>query len=688
MSTLLPSFVFAELPCDLPAGFSAVPLTLEQQASASRLCVVVRVNRDGAPAPKGEQTPLIVLREMLDARVLLGALCDAGGAVHEFLELWVQDVSGLDGALQTYRESQSNATLDERWGARATAIERVNHGGRLSTGWETAHPEPMFIDVKRGVPLRAVDRAGMPWVLCEDDEFLRRKGKKGYGESLERYLYLPASGEKSGLVGVAGPEALLPFDLPRAVGLGTDAVAVNPGGGLMLVLPLAQVSFEQYVDAMSGAGQEGSPESVLRARAQQVSGASGEVSRSGASYGGMAGWFGPTSASANRRLGEVLHLKLRMLSEAVGAVRAASEAGPMLNLHAESFRVRLVEGGNGSAGLPMWWTGRVSLVMPGEAIELPIPAAQAKYFLVGTDRLSVYSPTTMRSSIQGRGVMRLRRVVDAATGSSGGSPAGESGLQFGTFFEGTLASHERLSLGPNDLIWLRMTVAGVRLDCYATSQGKPGGIAGELRIQTLAQEYPPETVARLRQAEGVPIPDVMFEVLPLLSTPFDLYSMGVLAARTLLVNQTTTLPVVLDDLLSLGGLLAGEKPPTDPSVDITTALGEMIGKALAAEPRLLEALGCHRLVSDKVDPAIAAALIPGKLWHQVLATILRTFPGMGWFSKCKDYGDAPSGAPYRVYDGLMDNLHGLLIKTRSLMVSDQALSREVQGVVRELLLRV
>ena len=63
------------------------------------------------------------------------------------------------------------------------------------------------------------------------------------------------------------------------------------------------------------------------------------------------------------------------------------------------------------------------------------------------------------------------------------------------------------------------------------------------------------------------------------------------------------------------------------------------------------------------------------------------FPGTGWCARCKDFGDAPPGAPDRVYDGVLDGLHGLLTKTRSLIVSDQSMSREVHQVLKELLVR-
>jgi hypothetical protein len=679
----LPPFVLEGTPASLPPGYAFVALTPEQTGVA-RLGVIVSTT----PRPG-----LVVLREMLDARVLLGAVTDAASKVHEFVEIWVQDTAGLAGSLPTYRDNLTNRILDERWRERAKAFESLGHGGSFKTGWEDAHPEPMFADLKKLVPVRAVEKtSGSPWALCEDDEFLAKKGKPPFAASLSRFLYAPMLGDKSPLIAVAGQDALDPAAAARDLGLPSDAVPISLGG-LMMILPLAPLSFEQYADAIGGgSGGDGnhSVEAMVRARASAGSPEIGRGTANLAAGGGGWGWLGAASASPTRRLPEVLHLKLRLLAEAVAIVRACSAEGPLLNVTADSFRVHLTPGARHAAGLPAWWTGRVTLGVPGEAARLPIPGSTTPYFVAGTSRLSVYSASTLGASTQGRGTLRIRRVVDAALGSSGGTPpASGTGVAFGTMFECTLTSQERLTLGANDLVWLRFTIDGQRLDTYALAESKSSTSGAELRLRTLPQEFPagpPSTAERLTQAAGVPIPGTLFEILPLLSTPSDLYSLGVLAVRTLLVNDGTSLPVALDELMSLANAAAAEKPPEN-TADPVQALAAVLGTVMARQPRYVESLGCQRLLSDKIDPGIAAALIPARLWLETMATILRMFPGIGWFSRCRDFGDAPTGAPFRVYDPIQDQLHALLTKTRSLLIADHDLSREVHEVVRELLVR-
>src|SRR6188474_3492808 len=100
------ALVTGELGRPLPAGYAAVPLNGDPAPGSPSdngppsawplsLCVVVRtqpgVGVDGAmdPASAG---PLLILRDVLDGRVLLGCVADASGAVQQWVEIWVQDV--------------------------------------------------------------------------------------------------------------------------------------------------------------------------------------------------------------------------------------------------------------------------------------------------------------------------------------------------------------------------------------------------------------------------------------------------------------------------------------------------------------------------------------------------------------------------------------------------------------------
>src|SRR5262249_40310938 len=141
----------------------------------------------------------------------------------------------------------------------------------------------------------------------------------------------------------------------------------------------------------------------------------------------------------------------------------------------------------------------------------------------------------------GKGWLRLRNVVAEDAG--------------GVVLEGTLSTQDRVIPGKNDLVWLRIALGPTRLDLYAGVDTKGSMAPGEGRIRTIPQKFTDDVAGRLKTALGVPIPDVTFEILPLLSTPCDLYALGVLAVRTLLVGKGAPLPVALDELLSLAGVV-------------------------------------------------------------------------------------------------------------------------------------
>lgn len=195
-------------------------------------------------------------------------------------------------------------------------------------------------------------------------------------------------------------------------------------------------------------------------------------------------------------------------------------------------------------------------------------------------------------------------------------------------------------------------------------------------MRTVAQALESTVVDRLKAALGAPIQDVTFELVPLLSTPCDLYSLGVMGVRTLLVEGGRTLAVALDELLSLGRELSG------------TDKDELLIKMEALfrdDPRWNESLGAHRLLHDVKNSSVGMESIPPELWRKVLLCVLKMFTGLFSFSHCKDLGDAPPGGAHRVFDPVLEELHALMVACRTLIVSDFALNREVRKVVDDCL---
>src|SRR5438045_1656574 len=188
---------------------------------------------------------------------------------------------------------------------------------------------------------------------------------------------------------------------------------------------------------------------------------------------------------------------------------------------------------------------------------------------------------------------------------------------------------------PHVLLWIRLPLPSGRLDLYGHLYTTEGLAQGEARFRTLPQQIPDSAAAALRSAEGVSFARSPFEVAPLLSSPCDLYGLGVLAVRALLVDDEATLAVSLDEVLSLARQIAADHKPDVP-------LGERVRAIFEKDARYAQSLGCHRLVREKLEPKVAAELLPMNLWYDTLGTIIRMFPGIGPDSACKDFGDAAS----------------------------------------------
>jgi hypothetical protein len=356
---------------------------------------------------------------------------------------------------------------------------------------------------------------------------------------------------------------------------------------------------------------------------------------------------------------EALHLKLRLLADAVASVRAAVEqsGAPLLNLSAGSFRVDL---GAPGSGLPVLWTARAALIAPGDAAHLPVSGAEAEYYLrspgVG---VSVYSPDSAGRAVQGRASIRVRKV----------EPTSKSG---GAIVQGTFATQERINPSPSDLTWIRLHVGSGRIDLYGRLESDQGLAPGEWRFRTVPQRFAEAEMASLKAAEGVAMSDAPFQVIPLLSTPCDLYALGVLGVRTLLVGSGNTLPEALDELRSLARQAAEGQG----------GLGPRLAGVMEKDKRWIEALGPWRVAGDIGTPAQALDQIPLELWAEVVAMLVRMFPGASAESACRDLGDAPPGGLQAVFAKAAADLDSLVTRTRSLIVIDWRYNREVHGVIR------
>ena len=639
----------------VPEGFLAIPIHALTPAAPLRLCVLVRRTPDPVAGH------FVLLRDLPEAMVYLGCIADADNRLREWIELWVQNVDGLDASLPAFREAFSNRTLDQRWAQQVETLTALDPAGALHTGWEEKHPQPCFLDLAQAGAVHPSDATGA-WELCQNDAALEGAGLPSFGHSLFRYLWQPAAGAAARFVPVtaAAPTSSRTVSLTEAVSVSAGHLPFNPQGGLLMASTFAPFGFDEYADLLGGKPWKGLEQGKRHLVFDGV-------------YQGLDDWANIQQSGAHLFLGakgqagrfvETFHLKLQLVTALVRTVRTMTEQHqrPFLNLAADSFRVRLQSIGT---QLPLFWTAKLVLAKTGGAFALPVEDTDSRYFIrARVEGASIYLPEGIGASMQGLGSVRLRQVLPPEGGR--------------TVIEGTLVLQERQNFSQHDLFWIRLPLPTGRVDLYGHLYSAESLARGEVRFRTVGQTFSDAVLKALKGAEGASFPRSPFEVVPLLSSPCDLYSLGVLAARALLVNDQNPLPVALDELQSLARQVAAEHDTSQP-------LGQRVRTIVERETRFLDTLGPHRLVQEALDPKQAFNFLPEELWYDTLAALVRFFPGVGPDSACKDFGDVPAFALESVFNTPLADLEKLLVRSRSLIVIDWNANREINSVIANFL---
>ena len=641
----------------VPKDYVVIPIAEDQKAAALKICVLVR------PEPDPVGGYLVVLRDTIDAKVFLGCIVDASSQILEWLELWIQNTETLINSASSACQSISNTMLDNRWRQQSEAFEHLAGAAIVKTGWESEHPQPTFLDISSRSPVHPIDpNSGTHWKLCTDEGLLQQKDLPSYASSLHRYLYLPELGEESQLVpitpGAPTNASTKPFS--EICGDPAHIIPLNKGAGLMLVKKHVPIGLEAFSDILSGAAWDG----LKHGRSVLDLGDYLNVLKKNAPVLTSDGRLFLETQSQYSRLVETFHLKLRLFADVVSSVHSMVYhlQRPLLNISPENWQVKLGEPGR---GLPFLWTARAVLSNPGDAIPLAIERSDLQYYLPALESgTSIYRPLVTSLPTKGRASVRIRQVLPEASDT--------------TIIEGTFTTQERIEMARNDLVGFRVNLACGEVNLYAHLEADSAMASGEWRFRTVAQNMEDTKVSDLRAAEGVPMPEVTFEIIPLLSSPCDLYSLAVTAIRILFVDTTNSLPVVLDEILSL---------PRQIEVDYneSTSLEASISDIFSKDNRWLESLGPHHLTYDKVTSDEAFNIIPCELWWTILAIILRMFPGLGSESECKDYGDAQQGGLHKVFERTIADLDNLILRTRSLIVSDGQSNQEISAVIQRYL---
>ena len=638
------------------AGIRCVPLSTDEAAANLRLCAVLREQPDAATGH------LILLRQTPEARVILGAACDADGGVREWLELWLQDIDAQPAGETLIA---SNTARDAAWQQLVTRLRGADPEGAFSSRSEKAPPRPVFVNLATWAPWHPANESGEIEVM-QDDSALAAAGLPKYSEHTARFgraasggPFVPLNAEAKTFSQSAADTVAWPALQPK----GANLVALNPGGGMIFARRFAPLAVEEFAELLGGRPWSGL---VNAKRPFRLSGVYRELDDETEMRAGGQHYYGARRDQAGR-LAEVLCLKLLLAEQCVRAVaeEVRRTALPLLNVTPDSFRVSLAAL---SGNLPFCWASRVTLVRPGDAVAMDVPSSNTRYFASRVPpAASIYRPEELGVPRAGVGHVRIRRILTPADG--------------GIALEGTLSSHERLNVQPNELLRLRLPLkdAGtVELIGYIDT--KAAMAPGEAAFRTIPLNFDEARSATLRSYEGIPFSQIPFEVLQPLSSPCDIYSLGVLALRLLYAGSDLTLPVILDTALSLLRAATAENSDAE---NAGASLESRIVHLLNADERWLATLGPQHLIrpSKEGEAVVVAGSLPVEIWARVLACILPFFPGRSPDAFCRDLADAPTLAPHTPFDTALRTLGRALNTARALFLSDWKQNEEVVGIL-------
>jgi hypothetical protein len=634
-------------------GYRGVSLRAEDRDAPIAICLFVRTDPSDSP-------PFILLRETMDASIYLGSIVDRVGHPKALVEIWVQNVDRVAFSFRAQLEPLTNSVLDRRWSDRVAMFRRLKRGTIIETGAEFDHPVPALIDGKKGAVVYPVDPGTQrSLVLCQDEKALQLAGLPSYGSSLHRYLWNGAGAEDPVFLAITSG-APLPPGGSSVTDIFKGLYPFNPGGGLLLVRPLAPLALTEFADILAGKtwpGFQCGKETIrLGAAYARLEDAEEILYRGGHLFSGRAGKAG--------RLLEVFHLKLNLILQAFEETRAAIrfQQLPFLTLQAESFRVQLSEIGT---GLPLFWSAQVDLAESTCAAAISVEGSDVRYFIPPElSGPSIYRPETRGLPERGLATVRIRKIFAP-------TPAGTS-------LEATLATDERLNVAASDLIHVRLPIASGRTDLYGRVDESEALAKGETRFRTIPQMLSEPVQSALEQLAGAPVGNASFEILPLLTSPYDMYALGVLAIRILLVDDENTLAIALDEMLSLSRQVGIEHKPD-------VAIGKRLQTIIERDPRWGMSLGPHRLVRDEGIRQAAARVLPADLWWETIGVIIRLFPGTGPDSFCADLGDAPSSALDQIFETVISQIDLLLLRSRSLVVADWNQNLEIHDAIYEVI---
>ncbi len=636
------------------------------------------------------EDPFVALSDAAPhARVLLGRIAAGEKGTVRPLAVKVQRSAYRPG-----KGALANPQIDELWERERENLVRAGGGGvvaLLDLGPGAFRNRPVtFCKKVRKYFHPPCPRCRGPLADCRDDALLRDHGLPEYSKSAVRYLacgsckgrrtfYTTSAGGDEALRGEAEVRRKsdlyrdfgaivrekLPEEERRRLAAGFPCLecphtsecypaGTGPAPAESRLVPLsyyefhllpleaAELHYDEFCDLLGGASWE-----KVRERARSSGGPGREVLLRDLDgvYAGQEQYLYARDVSGRFAL-EVLRLKLALFSQVSKALRRHHALCRQPHLDLGPGRV-MVRGGAGGSGLPARWgfdARLIGLGSPHRAVA-GATANEAGWDLLapapGADPTYVSPFARERGGGHEEAVRVSIRKVEAQAG--------------GFRLEGVVSS-ERARLDahlPGDVVRVAASgaVGGVE---HLAFWGRLG--EREERALKFAAVLPGK-VAGLTPAKKLPDFDAAAVFTRNLHVPCDLYGLGQLLFRALLVNDERDVFAV-DDAVQrvLKKLSLWHESQGSPAA---ARVAEELGSLLEGER---EVFGSSAVLHGREDREERPSAVPPSLWSALLALgfrLLTSFPGFGF---CASHADYPADRPEAVMDRVLGEV--ALLETR------------------------
>lgn len=654
---------------ELDEEFVTVPLDASEESSV-RLSLIVRKESDPA------EGSFCRLRQLTDANVYLGCFTDRSGHILKWLELWVRNYDNIADKLhENAFDVINNKILDERWERQKHILELSKASHVYKTSLDTQMEYSLHVDTynkKVGFVKDATSKTH--WKICKEDDMLKRLELAPYSTSIHRYLYLENMGAESDFLPITpnAPQNAKTKPLEEGIGGRSTLLPFNSYGGAIIVREVAPMMVDGYLNVLVGKAWKG----VGQGKSKLMpSGIYREISDE-TSVGYAAGRLVSTRQGQRTWKLESLFLKVRLFYEMISQVKACVELDqkPFFSLELSSFGISIP---SASPTSPFLWDATVVMNQTSDAIAFSVEK-QSDLDSRETTYYRTFRPLT--ASIYRPGALAQHRTLMAEVTLLKIDRDRDTGLYeiTGSMRSSDIQAHGVLG---RHFYFIDYSVRGKRMRLVAEMTEVDARVADKIQFKTLKLPLTSEQQLVLESFIGVEQVGVYCEIFPVLGTPCDLYSLGVIGLEVLFSGSDLALAQLKDQLRTLANACM--------DLNEEESLVERIVQTFESEPNLRETLMPKTLGLASSGKDNMGLPPEERIWEGLLSIIMKMLSGL---LKQESYSPSLSNENNfritHVFDQPLRDLGRYMSILRSLNLGDTQSTKLVGEILDEMIMDI